>query len=544
MKRRNPFGKPLLSLAAAVFFAASFTLASYAQTKRFDPAADSIAFRHEFRGAWLTTVRASDWPRKIRINYDRLEGESARQQARRIERQRDSQKTALVNVIERIKNTGCNAVMIQMICNTESYYPSKILPWDFNLTGIQGVDPGYDPLRLAVETAHGLGLEIHAWLNPMRIGSVESVRTDDHPHKVHPEFVQTYNNALYWDPSNPEVPQYLYDVVTEIVTNYDVDGIHIDDYFYPSGLRGNVADTMWKDSRNYAKYLEAHKKEVALKMKEWCGKTLTAEDSLRIAEDTAAFSIDRWREENVNAVVRAMHTATHNANPNAVFGVSPGGRLINTQRLYADPQYWVAEGTIDYLVPQIYWQHGHPVADFKMVLDSWKDIMKGVPTLIGMAAYRFKEKGFDTMEEFMLQMEESRAADYVCGNIWFTTHSLFKDDFLPYMQEKIYPYESLTPKLGTSDYPAPEAPQLSVSGHKLHWNNVEDADGYAVYELTEEEGKSPLGGTVWRADMVKRILKKDHKSLRSFSAERGKTYVVLATKGKEKSPASNVAAVE
>ncbi len=548
MKRTAQTNGRMIFLAAAGILTLLTSFNLYAQKKQFNPSKDSIAFFHEFRGAWLTTVRGSDWPRQIKVRHERLEGENKRQWEKRIERQRDSQKVALVDLIGKIKSTGCNAVMIQMVCNTESYYDSKILPWDFNLTGTQGNDPGYDPLKLAVEAAHNLGMEIHAWLNPMRIGSIDNERVADHPCKVHPEFVQTYNKTLYWDPSNPEVVDYLYRLVTEIVTNYDVDGIHIDDYFYPDGLRGNAADTMWKDGHNYAKYLERHKAEVAEKMEAWksvMGETLTAEDSLIICKDTTALTLDLWREANVNKVVKAMYSATHNGNPNAVFGVSPGGRLVNTQRLYADPQYWISDGTIDYLVPQIYWQHGHKVADYKLVLDSWKDIMKDVPMFVGMAAYRYKQKGFDTMDEYMRQMEEAREADYVLGNIWFTTHSLFKDDFLPYMQKKIYPYESLTPKLGTSTYPAPAAPQVRVSGDRLHWDPVADADGYAVYEISPAGGvRSGCDGTVWNANMVKRILVGNDRHDTRFSARKGRTYVVLATRGKEKSKASNVVRID
>lgn len=545
MKSIHTYSRMLLLAVVAGALSILTSFNTYAQEKgQFNPSKDSIAFFHEFRGVWLTTVRGSDWPRNIKINYERLEGESKRRMEKRIERQRDSQKVALVDLMKKIKSTGSNAVMVQMVCNSESYYCSKILPWDYNLTGTQGVDPGYDPLKLAVETGHKLGMEVHAWLNPMRIGSVENERVADHPCKVHPEFVQTYNKTMYWDPSNPEVVDYLYRLVTEIVTNYNVDGIHIDDYFYPDGLRGDEKDTMWKDGHNYAKYLKAHKAEVEKKMEAWkaklCG-TMTAEDSLMIQKDTTALTLDLWREVNVNNVVRAMHTATHKANPNAVFGVSPGGRLVNTQRLYADPQHWIAEGTIDYLIPQIYWQHGHKVADYKLVLDSWKDIMKDVPMFVGMGAYRYKSTGFETMDEFMKQMEEAREADYVYGNVWFTAHSLFKDDFLPYMQKNIYPYESLAPKLGTSTYPAPAAPELKVSGEKLHWESVADADGYAVYELSPKSGvKTKCGGAVWEANMVKRILVGDQKHDTKFAAEKGKTYVVLATRGKEKSEPSNV----
>ena len=504
------------------------------RSKVFNPLTDKVEVNHEFRGVWLTTVRGSDWPRKIHVNLSRLKGESRQEQKQRIERQRDSQKRALVDVITKIKETGSNVVIMQLCCNSETYYKSKILPWDHNLTGVQGEDPGYDPLKLAIETAHGLGMQIHGWFNPMRVGSVDSKRVKKHPCYKHPDRVITYGKTMYWNPGNPEVIQYLYDLIYEVMSNYDLDGAHIDDFFYPDGLREKLE--LLPKLRDSLKTLTDKDQIAALK------KTINSLSDNRKWNDEAWYNkygngkeLGRWREENVNKIVAAMHKAVHDAKPDAVFGVSPGGRLVNTQKLYADPQYWIAEGSIDYLAPQIYWQHGHRIADFKKVLDSWEPIMKGVPCLPGLAAYRYKEKGFDTMDEYSVQVEECRQADYVQGNIWFTAHSLFRPDFMEHLKGKIYPYPSLVPKLGTSSDATPAAVTLTCSNSVLKWEKSASAKSYAIYKLYIS-GYSPDGfSAIWQGGLVGQTADTE------FAVQdKAENYVVVALNGKEKSHPSNV----
>ncbi len=504
------------------------------RNKVFNPLTDRVEVKHEFRGAWLTTVRGSDWPRKIRVNLKRLPKESHHQQKLRIERQRDSQKIALVDVITKIKETGCNVVIMQLCCNSEAYYKSKILPWDHNLTGVQGEDPGYDPLKLAIETAHSLGMQIHGWFNPMRVGSVESQRVKKHPCFKHPDRVIKYGKTMYWNPGHPEVIQYLYDVIYEVMSNYDLDGAHIDDFFYPEGLREKLE--VLPKLRDSLKTLTDKNEIAELK------KTINKLNDGKVWDDAAYYNkygqgmeLGRWREENVNKIVAAMYKAVHDAKPNAIFGVSPGGRLVNTQKLYADPQYWIAEGTIDYLAPQIYWQHGHRIADFKKVLDSWKPIMKGVPCLPGLAAYRYKEKGFDTMDEFVLQVAECRDEDFVQGNIWFTTHSLFRPDFLDCLKNNIYRYPSLIPELGTSLDIAPAPVTVTEKDGVIRWDKSPAAKSYAVYKLYISSYSPDGFSATWRGGLIGQT-----EDTEFTAPEKEENYVVIAINGKEKSSPSNV----
>ena len=172
----------------------------------------------EFRGAWLATVAGLDWP--------------------------DADEPAIIqqiHLIEQIKGLrelGCNTVIFQVVSNMDALYRSDYLPWSAVLTGTEGQDPYYDPLALAVQAAHDCGMQIHAWINPLRVSRDDvTPHCDMHVSKSHPEWVQTYQNKLFLDAGNPEVVEFLRSIACEIVGRYDVDGLHIDDYFYPDGLQ-------------------------------------------------------------------------------------------------------------------------------------------------------------------------------------------------------------------------------------------------------------------------------------------------------------------
>ncbi len=470
--------KRILSLLTATLLLAScgvLTPTSQDQDKyySFNEATDRITLQHEVRGDWLTTVGGSDWPNK---------NDSA-----------ETQKEKLRTMIRKIKESGCNLVYFQVVSNMDALFRTHTLPWSHVLTGVQGQDPGYDPLQEAIDACRKQGLEIHAWINPLRAGSVSLERCPEHIVLTHPEWIQQYGNSYYLDPALPEVQQHLYNLVTELMTNYDLDGIHIDDYFYPDGIQTDE--------------------------KQWAEKNFPG-----------GIDKDEWRFSNIDQCVKAMHDATHNAKPTATFGISPAGRLENTLKLYADPRRWVPQGTVDYLVPQIYWPHGHKIADFKMVLDSWKSIVKNVPMFTGLAAYRLGETGFESMTEFVKQVEECREASYVQGHIWFRTVHILDSKFLPTLSKTIYEYGSLMPKIGDSDRTAPARPSVTLSGQKLQWAEVEGAQGYAVYELS----RPAPNATKWTANLV---YQGPHIS---YDGKERTNYVVLAYSGKEKSDLSEV----
>ena len=344
----------------------------------------------EIRGAWLATVAGLDWPEAAII-----------------------QQFHLIEQIRGLREVGCNTLFFQVVSNMDALYPSKLLPWSAVLTGTEGRSPGYDPLALAVKVAHECGMQIHAWINPLRV-----CRDDVTPHDSmhvsisHPDWVQNYRHKLYLDPGNPEVVVFLRQIACEIVGRYDVDGLHIDDYFYPDGLR--------KDGKGWNN------------------------DMYRLYGNGR--SLDDWRYATINNVVATLCKATHETNPDAVFGVSPSGRLVNTCHLYADPRMWVAEGSVDYLAPQIYWAIGRgDAAAFETVLDSWAFIAKGVPVYVGLAAYKYAQgitQGLDapylSISEFGRELELCRSAWYVKGHIWFRTKDILQSDFKAYILSELY----------------------------------------------------------------------------------------------------------
>lgn len=444
---------------------------------RYDPVADHIELTHEFRGVWLATVAGIDWP-------------SATDNAA-------TQQRKLVEMIRAIRATGCNAVFFQVVSNMDALYPSDILPWSKVLTGKQGTDPGYDPLELAIRTCREEGLQIHAWLNPLRCGSAKTEFSPEHIVLSRPGLVRSYKNSYYLNPALPEARAFLGSIATEIMTRYDLDGVHIDDYFYPDGFKEDNAD--WDDSDDFAAYGNG-------------------------------MDLEEWRYANINACIKTLYDVTHATRPEAVFGVSPQGRLVNTLRLYADPRCWVAEKTIDYLVPQIYWQHGHAIADFKTVLDSWEEIVGDVPMLTGMPAYRRGQTGFESMGEYTREIIDCRKASWVDGVVWFSTKSILTDEFSSFLSSGAYTYGSLVPFLGESVEPVPQRPVVTVDGKTLQWEEVPDAEGYAVYELVRVPG-SP---TDWSAELVWKG--QGHK----FYASPATNYAVLAYAGKEKSDLSDI----
>ena len=476
--------------------------------RKFDVQKDSVSIPFEFRGAWLSTVESIDWP-KVRIMLK--EGKKAAAS------QREQQKKDLVSLITKIHRSGCNAVMFQVVSNTDALYPSKILQWAPSLTDTPGEGPGYDPLALAVKTAHSLGMQIHAWINPLRIGKVDFPRRADNICYRKAELVQQHGDRLYWDPGQPKVREYLGELATEIMTKYDLDGLHIDDYFYPDGLKGTgeqavskKGEKVWNDEALFQKYGE--------------GKTL-----------------DEWREGNIDEIVKIMHEAVHKAKPFAVFGVSPAGRLVNTQALYADPRNWASQGTIDYLIPQIYWQHGHQIADFKLVLDSWSGILEDVPVIVGMAAYRYKSKAFPEFSEYVLQVKECREAPYldneyrqnVIGQCWFTTHNIITDDFTSNMLNTFYQEAAIAPNFGNGSA-AVASPDIFRMGSHIRWGEVKGADRYAVFRLEETQEITAEGGTVWKA------IYQDAFHGFIYKCKEAGNYIVLSCKGASHSERSNV----
>lgn len=259
---------------------------------------------------------------------------------------------------------GMNRVLVQVRPFADAIYPSELFPWSDLCTGTQGQDPGYDPLAILVEQAHDNGLAIEAWINPYRVRLNSSYPAGElaasNPAVTHPEWAKEANGGIYLDPANPDVQAYIAAGVQEILDNYAVDGIHFDDYFYP-----------------------------------------TTEESFDEAEYAAAdtdLSLADWRRENVNSLVSLVYRTVKESSPTAVFGISPQGNPDNNYNgQYSNVSLWMSTpGYLDYVMPQIYWGFGYTLQSgsdrfaFENIVAEWAAMPRAdsVALCAGLGAYR------------------------------------------------------------------------------------------------------------------------------------------------------------
>ncbi|MBH1940956.1 family 10 glycosylhydrolase [Mobilitalea sibirica] len=272
-----------------------------------------------------------------------------------------------------------DAVIVHVRPFGDAFYPSDYFPWSKYISGTQGKDPGFDPLKYMVSAAHKRDLEFHAWLNPYRVTSnstdykalakdnmARRWRTDKL--KTNDRRVISYNGSLYYNPSDIWVQSLIRNGIEEIVTNYDVDGIHFDDYFYPT-LGSN-----YKKSFDHIEYNEYVK---------WC-----KENGVKIKP------IEQWRRDNVNRLVKKSYQLIKGIDKSVEFGISPGGfldYLLMDDRYYTDIKTWMSKpGYIDYIAPQIYWSFNHSRFPYDETLDRWLELRKNqnVKVYVGIATYR------------------------------------------------------------------------------------------------------------------------------------------------------------
>lgn len=309
----------------------------------------------QLRGMWIATVENVDWPSGA--------GLSAREQ-----------RAELTGLLDTAVERRLNAVFLQVRPTADALWPSTKEPWSQWLTGVQGRDPGWDPLGTAVAEAHARGLELHAWFNPYRVAN----HTDPqrlaaaHPVRRNPTWAVPYGGKLYYNPGLPQVRAFAQEAMLDAVSRYPVDGVHWDDYFYPYPVDGQEFD----DDEAYERY---------------GGSFASRAD---------------WRRHNTDTLVKEMSDRLKGVRPAARFGVSPFAVWRNSDRdplgsrtragvqtyddLYADTRKWVREGWIDSIVPQAYWQIGHPSADYAAIVEWWAETVRGtrVALYAGEALYR------------------------------------------------------------------------------------------------------------------------------------------------------------
>ncbi|TDD12591.1 glycosyl hydrolase [Nonomuraea deserti] len=375
-----------LALAAA---ASAVPLPAYASTTGHIPPL------RQMRGMWIASVVNINWPSKPGLTAD-------------------EQKAEYLAWLDVAVQRKLNSVFVQIRPTADAFWPSPFEPWSQYLTGTQGQDPGYDPLGFAVEETHKRGLAFHAWFNPYRV----SMQADpaklhpDHPGRKHPDWILPFGGKLYYNPGMPEVRKFCQDAMMDAVTRYDIDGLHFDDYFYPTN-------------------------------------TTAFDDSAAFAEHGAGFpDLATWRRHNVDLMVQEMQQRVLESKPEIAWGISPSGIWRNKasdplgsdtnggqsyDNLHADTRGWVKKGWLDYIAPQLYWYIGQPPADYSKLVPWWSDVAAGTKTQlwIGQAAYKAGDPAqaaeWQAPDELSRHLTLNRDHPEIGGDIWYNANDVKVD---------------------------------------------------------------------------------------------------------------------
>jgi len=391
----------------------------------------------EFRAAWIATVANIDFPTKQGLSID-------------------EQKAELIASLELSRNLHLNAIIFQVRPACDAVYRSEIEPWSEYLTGQMGKPQSFDPLEFVVAEAHKRGILVHAWLNPYRAlhPSAKTISAD-HISKRRPEIVRTYGKHLWLDPTDREAQKYSLSVVLDVVRRYDIDGIHFDDYFYPYAEKdADGKDIEFPDHANWEKYQNA-------------GGKMNRSD---------------WRRSHVDRFIEAVGREAKRIKPQIMYGISPFGiwqpmpelgieGFNSYEGLYADSKKWLREGTVDYLVPQLYWETARRAQSYPILFEWWKSQnIKKRHLWPGVATYRIGRNSDWTAGELLSQIGLTRTADETRGAVHFSFKSLRNDlgGVQDALVKSVYQRDALIPVTPWIKSFAPKPPRVSITrGEKL-----------------------------------------------------------------------------
>lgn len=414
-----------------------------------------ISPQYELRGVWVATVDNIDWPSKKGLSID-------------------EQKKEFIHLLDLHEHNGMNALFVQVRPAADALYPSQFEPWSEFLTGQQGVAPSpfYDPLQFMIEETHKRGMEFHAWLNPYRavFNVTKSSVASNHITKIHPEWFLTYGTIKYFNPGLPEVREHVAKVVKDLITRYNLDGIHMDDYFYPYRIAGKE----FPDEKTYRN------------------------SGSKLDKET-------WRRSNCDSIIRLLHDVITATNSRIKFGISPFGVWRNKDKdpegsetkagqtnyddLYADILLWLKEGWIDYVAPQLYWERGHKLCDYDVLLKWWNEHAYGKQVFIGHALYRAgTSPAWKNKNELPNEIKALRNYATTQGSIFFSSKSFENNPngFSDSLHFNYYALPAIVPPMAWIDSVPPAKPsfeKLKNNNYKLTYKGKEKIKGYAVYAL-------------------------------------------------------------
>ncbi len=423
--------------------------------------------KREMRAVWIATVANIDWPSKPSLSTEQ-------------------QKTELTKLLDYVKVYNLNTIVFQIRPAADAFYASNLEPWSKWLTGKQGQapDPYYDPLEFAIKECRKRGLDIHVWLNPYRAeaDTTNNVTAPNHITKTHPEWFLVYGNVRYFNPGLPETRNFVSRVVSDIVRRYDIDAVHMDDYFYPY----RIYKKEFPDSLSFAKYPNGFAKNQK--------------------ED--------WRRNNVDLIIKQLHDSIRAIKPWVEFGISPFGVWRNYDKdtlgsktkagqtnyddLYADILKWQKLGWIDYLTPQIYWEIGKKVADYAIIAEWWSRNAYGCPIYIGHGPYRIdkkaKEKAWHSSKQIINQIKINRTYPNISGSMYFSAKYLEKNPLRmkQKMLRSLYEYPSLPPVNNRIVQIASESPKnakmiVKQNVIQLIWEKGKNTKSFVIYKFRKNK---------------------------------------------------------
>ena len=418
--------------------------------------------KREFRGAWIQCVNGQ------------FQGLS-----------KETMQKTLASQLDALQQAGINAIIFQIRAEADALYQSSYEPWSRFLTGVQGKNPGWDPLQWMIDECHQRNMELHAWINPYRAKTKGTAALSPiHPYNKYPKQFVTYAGQLYFDPALPENRKYICKIVRDIVNRYDIDAIHMDDYFYPYPNPGED----FPDNASFAQYGRGYANKAD------------------------------WRRDNVNILIKEIHETVRECKPWVKFGVSPFGiyrnqksdpngsatnGLQNYDDLYADVLMWVNNGWVDYNIPQVYWEIGHKAADYDTLVRWWAKHASERPLFIGQDVLR-TVKNADlknpSVHQLDAKMKLQRSLPTVQGSCqWYAAAVVDNPgNYHTMLQKNYHRFPALIPTSPFMDDKAPAKvkklkPVWTADGYILFWTapkakkEMDKAIQYVVYRFAQGE---------------------------------------------------------
>lgn len=420
--------------------------------------------KREFRAAWIQSVNGQ---------FRGMPTEKLKQN--------------LIGQLNSLQKAGINAIIFQVRPEADALYASRLEPWSRFLTGVQGKapEPYWDPMQFMIDECHKRGMEFHAWINPYRTKTtLKSELAPNHVYNIHPEWFVTYGDQLYFDPALPESRRHICMVVSDIVSRYDVDAIHMDDYFYPYPIKGKD----FPDDASFARFGGGFSNKAD------------------------------WRRSNVNVLIKKLHETIREIKPWVKFGVSPFGiyrnessdplgsktkGLQNYDDLYADVLLWAREGWIDYNIPQIYWHIGHPVADYETLVKWWARNTENRSLFIGQSVMNTVQNADPknpSINQLPRKMALQRAYQTIGGSCQWPASAVIENagKYRDALIAEYHKYPALPPVFDFMDNEAPGKvrkvkPIWTEDGYILFWTapkykeEMNRAVQYVVYRFDAKE---------------------------------------------------------